>query len=81
VQHVDELAVEFDGLGRREFRGRSIGVDVAADCRDGRDRSECVEDGDVADIARVQDVRGAAECAEGFGAKQAVGVGDDAERA
>ena len=79
MQHVDQMAVELDGFGGGELGGGAGRVDVAADGGDGCDDSEAVEDGDVADVPSVEDVGRAAESVEGFGAEQAVGVGEDGD--
>src|SRR6185437_6926445 len=79
MQHVDEPAVQFDGFGGRKLRGGAAGIDVAANGRNGRDLFEGVQDGDIADVARMKDVRGSAESLKGFGTQQAVSIGDDAD--
>lgn len=79
VQHVDELVVELDSFGGGEMRGVAVDVDVAADGGDGRDFSQGFEEVEVADIACVEDVRGAAESGEGFGAEEGMGVGEDGD--
>ncbi len=79
MEHVDEAAGEFDGLGGREEGGGAVGVDVAADGGDAGDAGEGGEDGGVAYVADVKYVRDVGEGGEEFGAEEAVGVGEDAD--
>ena len=79
VDEVEEVAAELDSFGGGELGAGAVGVDVAADGGDGGDLAEGVEDVGVADVAGVEDVVDAAERGEGFGAEEAVGVGEDAD--
>ena len=76
VDEIEETAGEFDGFGCGKLRARARAVDVAADGGEWSDGGEAVEDGGVADVAGVEDVVNAHEGDEGFGAEEAVGVGD-----
>lgn len=78
VDHVDQAAGELYGLGGREGGAGAGTVDVAANGGEGGDLAEGVEDGWVAYVAGVEDVVDAAEGHDGFGAEEAVGVGEDA---
>lgn len=55
VQQVEVGAFEQEHLGLGEAAARALGVDIAADGSDGRDLSQGVEDGWIADVAEVQD--------------------------
>ncbi len=80
VDEVKELPGQIDGFGGRELGAGPGGVDVAANGGDGADLAESVEDAGVADIARVEDVFSLRKRGEGLGAKEAVGVRDDADQ-
>ena len=53
VQHVDAVSVEVDDLGGRKVTAGAAFIDVAADCCDGRDLLECVDDVGITDVAAV----------------------------
>jgi len=74
VEHVEEAAAEFEGLGCGKFGARAMEVDVAADGGYRGDLAEAVEDVRVADVAGVEDVLDTGECREGLWAEEAVGV-------
>src|SRR5438067_9873579 len=57
----------------------AVAIVVAAHRRERRDFAQRIEDRRIADIAGVDDVRRAAQEAQRLGAKQAVGVGDEAD--
>ena len=78
VEDVDRDAARFKDLGFRQLARPRRFVDVPAYCRDGSNRRESWEDFGRADIAGVDDVLRSAQGFDGFGAKQAVGIGDDA---
>lgn len=79
VHEVEEVAGELDGLGWREIGAGARGVDVATDGGDGRDLLKGAEDGDLADVAGVEDMVDAGEGGERLGTEEAVGVGEDAD--
>ncbi len=79
VEHVEQTACEFDGLGGGQGGAGAGAVDVAANRRDGSDPAEFGEDFRVANIACVEDVGDSCKGWEKLWTKQAVGVGDDAD--
>ncbi len=79
VEQVDERAFEFDGLAERELRGPVIAVGIAANGEYRSEGFELAEDSEVADVTRVNNEIRSAQGVDSFRAKQAVGVGDDAE--
>jgi len=74
VQHVDGSVGEFDDLGQRERACPGFRVHVAAYSMDRGDGLKLFEDGEIADIAGVEDGAGPFESREGFRAKEAVRV-------
>ncbi len=79
VQHVDGNAAALDDVGRWQLAGPCGRIDIAADGGYGRDRRELLENLRRANVSRVNDVLRTAQRGESFRAKQAVGVGDDAD--
>ena len=79
VEEVDGDAADFYEFGRGQFTGPGFDIHVAADGGDGSNAAERVEDFASANVARVEDVVGAAKSFDGFGAEQAVGIGNNAE--
>lgn len=79
VDHVDQAACEFDGLGGGEGGAGAGAIDVAANRHDGGDAAEFGEDFGVAYIAGVEDVGDTGEGWEKLRAEETVGVGDDAD--
>ena len=79
VQDVNGKAADLDNFSFRQFARPGVVVDVAADHGDGGDGCEGVENFGRADVSGVNDVLRALQSREGFGAKQAVSVGDDAD--
>ena len=59
--------------------GPRTAVDITADRRDRGDASQRVDDGGIADVARVQNTIDAVEGCQRLGAQQSVGIGDDAD--
>jgi hypothetical protein len=79
VEDVDREAACFKHLDFGQLaRPRSF-VDVATYGGDGSNRGESWEDFWRADVAGVDDALRSAQGFDGFGAKQAVSVGDDAD--
>lgn len=76
VQHIDPDAAEFEQLRSGQSGAGSAAIDIATDRRHRGKLSEGFENGGVAHVACVQDVFGAGQGGEGFGPKQAVGIGD-----
>jgi hypothetical protein len=76
MQNVEGGRAEFDQLNLVEFPCPRGFVEVAADCRHGRDPCQPVEDLAFSDIACVNDVVRSGERADGFGPKQAMRIGD-----
>jgi len=79
VQNVNARAACFGNGGRRQLCGPGFGIDIAADRRDGRDAAQGFKDFRPADISRMQDEMAAGKRAEGFGAQQPVGIGNQAK--
>jgi len=77
VQQVDVVTLKQEYIGFGQATARALGVDVAADCMDGSDFFQCLEDGRSADVAQMQDVIDAGECGKHFRAQKSVGVADD----
>jgi hypothetical protein len=78
VDEIKETAAQLYGFGGVEVVEDGGRVDIAADGGEQGDLTEAVEDARVVDIAGVEDVVDAGEFGDGFGAEEAVGVGDDA---
>ena len=57
---------------------RPVSVYVASNSGDRSDLPERVEDLDVADVSRVEDVTGRGQSSESFGTHETVRVADDA---
>ena len=79
MQHIDGNAPDLYDFRRGQSAGPRGLVDVAADGGHGGDSSEVVENFRRADVSGVNDVFRPAQRCERFGAKQAVGVGDNAD--
>lgn len=79
VEQVEVMVGERDDFGCRQEGTGATCIDVAADGGDWGDFGEGAEDFRVADVAEVEDVIGAGEEREQFGAKKAVGVADDGD--
>src|SRR5215831_10991415 len=79
VDDVDRYALGLEQRRRRNPRGPRPPVVVAADGGDGRDLLERGEHLRRADVAGVNDLFGAPQRRDRFGAEQAVRVGDDAD--
>lgn len=79
MQHVDGCAFDFDEVGFGESPSPGLSVHVAADRGYRGDFFKCGEDFGVAYVAGVKDLVYSLESGLGFGAEQAVGVGDEAE--
>jgi hypothetical protein len=56
VQQIEVVTFEEDNFCFRQFARWAFAVDVAADRGDGSDLFEFIEDGDLADVAQVEDV-------------------------
>ena len=80
MDEVENVALQLDCFGFGELGACALRVYVAADAGYGGNVAECVEDRWVADVSCVEDVVDTSEGREGFGAEEAVGVGDDAEK-
>ena len=78
MNHVEPQSPGRDARRIGQGIGPRTAVDVPADRRDRGDAGQRVEDGGIADIARVQNTLDAVEGCERLGAQQSVGVGDDA---
>lgn len=79
VKEIEVAAGEGDYFSGGESGAGALGVDVAANGGDGGDLGELAEDFGVAYVAEVEDVVGAFEEGEQFGAEKAVSVGEDAD--
>jgi hypothetical protein len=79
VEEVDEDATDFYDFGSGQFAAPGFGIHVAANRGDGSDATERVEDLASADVAGVKNVVTATQGFDGFVAKQAVRIGNDAE--
>jgi hypothetical protein len=64
----------------RDLRGPRALVVVSPDCVDRRYGAQLLQNLGAADVARMDDVLNARECMDRFGAKQSVGIGDEAYR-
>ena len=79
MQHVNGNAGKFDDSSLREFPSPCTFIDVATNCCEGSNGPQLVENLRVADVAGVNDVFRSSQRLNGFGTKQAVRVGDDAD--
>ena len=79
VNHMDPQTLGRDAGGLGQGLGPGTLIDVAADRGHRGDPSQGIDEIRAADVARVQDAADAFESHERFGAKQAVGIGDDAD--
>jgi hypothetical protein len=79
VQHVEEDACDFDCLRFRQLPRPDGFVDIAANASDRCKASEFIKDFGRTDVASVDDVRDAVQRSDGFGTKQAMRVGNDAD--
>jgi hypothetical protein len=62
VEHVDAAAIEFDQLSGWQMTARTVLIDIAANGRDRRYRAKNIEDGWIADIARVENMIRTVQC-------------------
>ena len=79
MQYVDRDSAEFDDFGIPQSARPRAFVDVAADGGQGRKFRETVEDLGFSNVAGMDDVCRSAQRGDGFGAKQTVRIGDDAD--
>jgi len=80
VQHVDGNAGEFDNFRLRQFMRPGFLVDVSADGRHGSEACEFLKNFRRAYIPGVNDVIGAPQGRQSFGPKQAVSIGNNADK-
>ena len=80
VQQVEGQRSDLGHLGRRERVGPRAPVDVPAHRGDGCERTQRLQHLAPADVARVEDVRAAAQRVERLRPHEAVRVRDDADR-
>ena len=78
MDEIEEMVLEFDGFGRREKRGVALTIDVAANGGDGSEVAKAIEDWSLTDVSGMEDVIGGGEGGERLGAKQTMGIRDDA---
>jgi hypothetical protein len=76
VKDIDGHAAGFNDFSFSQRARPGAGVDVTADRGYGSNLHERFEDFGSADVASVKDAVGPAQGFDGFGAQQAVGVGD-----
>src|SRR5579859_5210857 len=79
MQKVDADSSYFEDICRRQGFGPSCGVDISADRCDRSDPFQFTENLGVTDISGMNDGFGAAQSCERFGAKQPMGIGDNAD--
>ena len=79
VQHVDGNATYLDDFGHRQLAGPCGLIDIATDGGYRRDGCEFVKNLWRTNVSRVNDMLRTAQRGESFRAKQAVGIGDDAD--
>jgi hypothetical protein len=84
MEHVEVEAgvrrvLNEDNVGFWKLAAWAFAIDVAADGGYGSNFGEFVEDGDFSYIAAVKNAVDAGEGWQDFGAKQAVGIGDDSK--
>jgi hypothetical protein len=79
MHQIKEGAAQFHGVGLGEFCAEARSIDVAADGGEGRDLAKALQDRGIADVAGVEDVADTGQGGEGFGAEEAVGIGEDAD--
>lgn len=79
VQDVDGEAAYFHNFSLGQFARPGVVIDVASDGGYRGDGGELSENFGRADVSGVNDVVRALQSCEGFGAKQSVSVGDDAD--
>lgn len=79
MQHVDQVSAEIYGFGGGEVGAWTVRVNVSANRGDRCHRSQLLQNVDIADIARVEDVVDGSQGIERFGAKKAVCIRDDAD--
>jgi hypothetical protein len=79
VQDVDGDPLNLKHVGCRNLLCPGFAIYVAANCGERRDLTELLQDVRITDVPGVSDVVGATQSGEGLRAKQAVGVGDDAD--
>ena len=80
MQDVDRNAAEFNHFSFRQPSRPCSFVDVAAHCCHWRNCGKFVEDVGCSHVSRVNDVLRSTECRERFRTKQAVRIGDDADK-
>ena len=80
MQYVDGNAAEFDNICFRQLPRPGAFVDVSAHGGDGRNSSQLFENLGIPDIPAVNDMLGPTQRCDRFGTKQAVRVGDDADK-
>ena len=79
MQHVDQFSVELNGFGGGKIAAHSAVIDVPANCGQGRDGSQCIENVIAANVTGMQDVGATGKCMDGFWTQQSVSIGDDAD--
>ena len=79
MQHIDGDSANLDDFCLRQLAGPGLFVDIAADRSHGRNSRKLIKNLGSAHIACMDDVFRAAQRYKSLGAKQAVGIGNDAD--
>jgi hypothetical protein len=80
MKDVNAESLQLQSEVERNLLGPRTLVVVSPDRDDRRYGAQLFQDLGAADVARMDDVLNARECTDRFGAKQSVGIGDEAYR-
>ncbi len=80
MNQIEEVSVEFNGVGRGQRCAGTTSVDVAANSSKGSEGAKVLQYSGVAYVAGVQDVVRSSQGSYCLGTKQAVSIGEDADQ-
>ena len=79
VDEIEEVTCQLDQIGSGKFLTWAGGVNVPADRSHGSYTTQSIQDLNLANVSRVQDVIYVCEAGESFGTQEAVGIANDTD--